>query len=40
MVQITLLYFSGTGNTQAVANWIAEGLQRRGAQVQVRALKM
>ncbi len=39
MVQVTLLYFSGTGNTEAVANWIVEGLQRRGAQVQVARIE-
>ncbi len=35
MSKIAIVYWSGTGNTEAMANYIAEGAKTKGAQVDV-----
>ncbi len=38
MNQIAVVYWSGTGNTEAMANAVAEGAKKAGANVELRAV--
>ncbi|HCQ91384.1 MAG TPA: flavodoxin [Clostridium sp.] len=38
MNKVSIIYWSGTGNTEAMANFIAEGAKNEGAEVEVKAV--
>ncbi|WP_461614199.1 flavodoxin [Clostridium sp. Marseille-QA1073] len=38
MNKVSIIYWSGTGNTESMANFIAEGAKSEGAEVEVKAV--